>query len=240
MTALPAPVAPPFALAHLTSRQGLRASRNYIHNGIDLVMLDERGDSVRGHLFYPIAPGVVEEVCRAGSARCSGYGNGVLVRHGPDLLTWYAHADDVFVEPGDEVWPLAVDPEGLRWPTSLGTVGVTFGTPANPGRTLAVPHVHLEIVHDGWPFAALDVASRYDVMNVLAESGIGLAGGALARVEPFEYHEASYQAALDSVAKATPPGVRVAPPEAEWHRWPVWATLGCLAAATVAVAAWRM
>jgi hypothetical protein len=219
MTALPQPVASPFALAHLTSRQGLRSARNYIHNGIDLVRLDERGNPMAGDLFYPMAPGIVEEVCRTGSRRCSGYGNGILVRHGDDLLTWYAHADDVYVEPGDVVWPLAADPEGLRFPTPLGTIGTTFGTPDDPDRRLGVPHVHLEITHAGWPFAARDVASRYDVMGVLAASGVGLRDGALtAGLAPFEYSEDSYQAALDSVAKGERTPVRVAPPETERPR----------------------
>jgi len=161
----------PVPNAVLMSRQGLR--RNSWHHGIDLtVVVDDRAS--RGADIIPIAPGVVEKVCRWPDACCGGYGSTVLVKHDDDLYSFYAHMDRVDVDEGQEV----------DWTTVLGIVGDQFADFRADGcpRLSMVPHLHLEIRHaDG---------SRYDVLQVLAAGGLRIDSSAmLARTEPFDYEE---------------------------------------------------
>lgn len=220
---LPVPVSPPFPNARLLSHQGLPPRRSNWHNGIDLAVRVGRRSEYGTH-GGPIAPGVVEETCYAGSARCSGYGNGILVRHEDDLFSWYAHLAAIYVEPGDEVQP----------GDHMYDVGDTFGTPSNPGRTLAVPHLHLELVHAGWPFAGNNIQARYDVLHELAAGGVGFTDGILvAGLDPFEY-ESHYLAADASAIKSFSP----VPKELDWQMptWPFWLGFGGAALAGAAIA----
>jgi len=190
-------------MGKLLSRQGVRERRRFVHNGIDI-----GGDA--GTPFYPVAPGVVAAVCPSGNYRCSGYGNAVLVKHDDDLYSWYAHMDRVDVAEGMPVAP-ALAP--------LGTIGTTFGTPEDPNRRLAVPHIHMELLHAGWPFGARDYAARYDVLGLLASSGWGIDSTAhFAQVEPYEYHEEGYQRAL---AKASDESLEpeIAPSDLVYGKW---------------------
>lgn len=210
---LPQPTGLPFADAKVLSRQGMRPRRHYWHNGVDLAKV-VNGDPVRGVPGGPIAPGTVEEVCRSGSARCSGYGNSLLVKHDDDLYSFYAHLDAIHAEPGDEVMP----------GDHLYDVGVSFGTPSDPARVLPVPHLHLEIVHAGFPFSARNVAARYDVLRELAAGGIGLLGETLAYVDPFEYAEPALVADAAKARNFSPVSK-----ELDWPSWPLYVGLGAAA-----------
>jgi len=219
MLTLPAGL--PFDGASILSRQGMRPRRTHWHQGLDLSRV-VNGKSERGTHGGPVAPGVVSETCYTGSLRCSGYGNGILVEHGPDVFSWYGHLDAIHVSPGDEVEP-------GDW---MYDVGTTFGTPANPGRRLAVPHLHLELVHAGWPFGANDTAARYDVLRELAAAGVGLDGTRLALVEPFEYAEPSLVASASKARSFSP-----VPKELDWASWPLWVAFGGTAAVLALIAA---
>jgi len=222
------PVGLPFPGARLLSRQGLPPHRENWHNGIDLAKRVGRRSEYGTH-GGPVASGVVTETCYAGSARCSGYGNGILVQHDDDTYSWYAHLAAIYVEPGDEVQP----------GDHMYDVGDTFGTPSNPGRTLAVPHLHLEIVHAGWPFAASNVLARYDVLHELAAGGVGFVDGILtAGLDPFDYEE-QHLTADASTSKSFSP----VPKDLDWHTpmWPLWLGFGgaALAGAAIAVSSRR-
>lgn len=171
MTLLSLPVAlvqTPLVDAVIISRQGQR--RNAWHHGIDL----SREGNVRGATILPVAPGVVERVCLWPENCCGGYGNTVLIRHGDDLYSFYAHLDRVDVVEGQEV----------DWSTALGAVGDTFANfrAEDCPQLPMVSHLHLELRHaDG---------SRYDALQVLAAGGLRVgSGGLLERTEPFEYED---------------------------------------------------
>lgn len=211
----------------LMSRQGLRPRRRHWHNGIDLGA--PPGQNWRGREFFAVMPGEVEEVCAAGSSRCSGYGNGVLVRHDEDLFSWYAHADEILTVPG-----VLVGTEG----PALGRMGVSFGTPEDPGRVLEVPHVHLELVRSGWPFSSRDVAARYDVLGVLARRGLGVASdGSLVQTDPFSYSEPGLSPeALVAASKGDVRDFEPVPPENRRKIWPVVVALGASVLAGAGIA----
>jgi len=215
---LPLPIGVLFPEAHLLSRQGLRPARHYLHNGLDFAQQDDRGHSIFGTPGGVVAEGDVAETCFAGSARCSGYGNGLLVKHGDDIFSWYGHLSKILVEPGDHVLPLEFGGDPAY------EVGNTFGTVSDPTRTLAVPHVHFELVHEGWPFSSRNAAARYDVMHELAAGGVGMSGGLLVSgLDPFEYDEPSVLLALEeSKAAGGMPNLDTepAPPELRWSRTP--------------------
>lgn len=207
---LPMPTGLPFPNARILSRQGMRPRRTHWHNGVDFAQVVD-GHSVRGTPGGPIAIGTVEEICRTGSPRCSGYGNTILVKHADDLYSFYAHLDHVYVNVGDEVFP----------GDHMYDVGVTFGTPADPARVLPVPHLHLEILHAGFPFAADNVAARYDVLHELAAAGLGLDGDRLAYREPSEYAEPQLLADVTTAKSFSPVGK-----ELDWSAWPVYVAFG--------------
>lgn len=92
----------------------------YYHRALDIT-------SPLGTPIKPVGPGVVEF---AGFA-ADGKGNIVIVDHGDDLKTLYAHMGKIQVGVGN-----AVDVDD-----TLGTVGLT-------GRTTG-PHVHFEVIDRG-------------------------------------------------------------------------------------------
>jgi murein DD-endopeptidase MepM/ murein hydrolase activator NlpD len=92
------------------------------HPGIDL-----RG--LTGTPVNPIIDGTVEEV----SYSRLGYGNMILVDHGNDITSLYAHLSKIEVAKGDKVTSL----------TEIGQVGAT-------GHATG-PHLHLEIRDHGRP-----------------------------------------------------------------------------------------
>lgn len=169
--------------ARLISRQGPRPNRRTWHNGIDL------GGVPIGTYVHPISFGVVDAICVDGES-CCGYGNAVRVKHADDLYSFYAHLDTINVQVG---WPVTP----FMW---IGTVGNTFGQhDPETGECLTRPmveHVHLEVQHEGFPFRSRDYAARYDVLEVLAASGLEVgSGGMLVATTPYEYREPALIAA---------------------------------------------
>jgi len=103
------------------------------HLGVDLA-------SPKGTAIKPVAQGTVERV----EFGRYGYGNSVLINHGSDLKSFYAHLSKINVQEGDEVF--AED--------MIGGVG-------NSGRSTG-PHLHLEIWQNDRPLnprTILDLSS---------------------------------------------------------------------------------
>ncbi len=201
----------PVGGARLISRQGPRPRRRTWHHGIDL------GAVPIGTPIYPVAPGLVDDICLVDGWRCCAYGNAVRIKHAEDLYSFYAHMDRVDVSVGQ-----SVDPD-----RAIGTVGNTFrdrhasGCPALP----MVEHLHLEFRHgDG---------SRYDVLQVLAASGVGVrADGTLGVVAPFEYQEPLLVGMAEKANEYRE--VIVGDPSLLISRSGVWWGLGAMAVAGIA------
>lgn len=96
------------------------------HPGIDIT-------APLGSAIYPIKPGKVIEV----SISKFNYGRSVVIDHGNNLVSRYAHMGKILVQEGDEVDIKA----------EIGEVGVT-------GHTTG-PHLHLEIRRSGSPLNPL-------------------------------------------------------------------------------------
>lgn len=92
------------------------------HPGIDLA-------APLGTPIYPVKDGVVEGVSYSKYA----YGNAILVDHGDEVNSLYAHLSRISVFPGEKITTL----------TKLGEVGTT-------GHATG-PHLHLEIRNHGVP-----------------------------------------------------------------------------------------
>ena len=90
------------------------------HPGIDIT-------ASLGSAIYPIKPGRVVGV----SISKFNYGRSVVIDHGDNLTSRYAHMGKIMVQEGDEVGDT----------TQIGEVGVT-------GHTTG-PHLHLEIRRNG-------------------------------------------------------------------------------------------
>jgi murein DD-endopeptidase MepM/ murein hydrolase activator NlpD len=106
------------------------------HPGIDL-----RG--LTGSSVNPIMGGTVEEV----SLSKFGYGNMVIIDHGNDITSLYAHLSKIEVSRGDKVTSL----------TEIGKMGAT-------GHATG-PHVHLEIRDHGRlinPFSILPSIKQFN------------------------------------------------------------------------------
>ena len=97
------------------------ATRGGSHAGIDI-------DAPEGHPVRAAAPGVV-----AAAGWDDGYGNRVVVAHGRELATVYAHLTAIAVEPGDFVSEA----------TMLGSVGCT--------GSCSGAHLHFEVLVRGSP-----------------------------------------------------------------------------------------
>lgn len=94
----------------------------FFHSGLDF-------DSVTGEPVLPIMPGEIEDL----SYSNLGYGNAVLVNHGEELTSLYAHLSKIKVYQGEEVTTKTV----------LGEVGATGQTSGD--------HLHLEVRDHGKP-----------------------------------------------------------------------------------------
>lgn len=145
----------PIAASRVTSGYGWRnrPSGPDLHTGIDLGAPE--GSPVRSML-----PGRV--VVSAPNGALSGYGQTVVIEHGPRLFSLSAHLQARTVTVGQSV------AAGQQ----IGTVGRTAGTKANPGAVFATsgPHLHLEFL-DAWPPAGRDL-NRLDVGQVLGAFGV--------------------------------------------------------------------
>lgn len=146
------PLAPP---ALVTSGYGWRnrPSGPDLHTGIDL-------GAPEGTPVLAMLPGVV--VLSAPSGQLTGYGNTVVMQHGPELFSLSAHLERRTVATGQHV------AQGEQ----IGAVGRTAGTRANPAAVFAssAPHLHLEFLRR-WPPAGRDL-DRLHVGQVLGAYGV--------------------------------------------------------------------
>lgn len=107
--------------------QGFRV----FHPGLDL-------DGKTGDPVYPIKPGTVEAVSFSKYA----YGNAVIVDHGNQISSLYAHLSKIEVKEG----------QGVGFATEIGKVGST-------GRSSG-DHLHLEVRDHGRPINPYTVLPR--------------------------------------------------------------------------------
>lgn len=127
--------------------------RSDLHTGVDI-------GAPEGTPVYALLPGRVVVAAPAGTL--SGYGNVVVLQHGPAFFSLYAHLSAVHVLEG----------QGLSSGAELGLVGRTAGTHDDPGRLFEVSgaHLHLELL-SAWPPAGRDL-DRIDPAIVLPSLGI--------------------------------------------------------------------
>jgi len=127
--------------------------RSDLHTGVDI-------GAPEGTPVYALLPGRVVVAAPAGTL--SGYGNVVVLQHGPALFSLYAHLSAVHVLEGQSVSSGA----------ELGLVGRTAGTRDDPGRLFEVSgaHLHLELL-SAWPPAGRDL-DRIDPAVALPSLGI--------------------------------------------------------------------
>ncbi len=104
---------------HVVSTYGNRSGR--FHKGIDI-------KAPRGTPVLAAASGVVVE---SGNGR--GYGQYVLIEHGPEFRTRYAHLQSRLVKVGRHV----------EWGETIGLLGATGNA--------TTPHVHFEVIWNGKP-----------------------------------------------------------------------------------------
>lgn len=130
-----------------------RPSGPDLHTGVDIA-------AGRGTPILAMLPGRV--VVAAPSGQLSGYGNVVVLEHGPRLFSLYAHLDRLDVGRGDLV------AQGAQ----LGTMGDTFGSHDDPNRRFGSSgvHLHLEFL-DRWPPRGRD-ADRLNPADVLRQVGV--------------------------------------------------------------------
>jgi murein DD-endopeptidase MepM/ murein hydrolase activator NlpD len=100
-----------------------------------------------------ILPGLVVATYKTGEL--TGYGNLVVLKHGPDAFSLYAHLAAIFVTPGQSI------AAGYQ----IGSVGNTAGTKIDPGAKTGEPHLHLEAL-TRWPPTSR-YADRVDPEKVL-------------------------------------------------------------------------
>jgi murein DD-endopeptidase MepM/ murein hydrolase activator NlpD len=101
------------------------------HPGLDI-------DGNIGDPIRPVMDGTVEAVNYSKYA----YGNAILINHGSDIQTLYAHLSKILVKPSQEV----------TTDTIIGEVGST-------GHSTG-PHLHLEIRDGGVPFNPLTILPK--------------------------------------------------------------------------------
>lgn len=102
--------------------ENIRITQGYrvFHPGVDL-------DGITGDAIKPIKNGRVQEVSYSRFA----YGNAIIINHGNELTSLYAHLSEINVEPNQEV----------TTDTVIGKMGAT-------GRSFG-DHLHLEIRQNG-------------------------------------------------------------------------------------------
>lgn len=116
-----------YPLPNIKINQGYRM----YHPGLDL-------DGDTGDPVHPVMDGTVEAINYSKYA----YGNAILINHGNDITTLYAHLSKILVKANDEV----------TTDTIIGEVGST-------GHSTG-PHLHLEIRDSGKPFNPLTVLPK--------------------------------------------------------------------------------
>jgi len=109
----------------------LNQNYNFFHPGIDF-------EGTTGEPVKPVMPGVVEAVQYSKYA----YGNSIVISHGDDYASLYAHLSKIYVKVGETVDLSSV----------IGAVGST-------GRSTG-DHLHLEIRENGRPINPLLMLPR--------------------------------------------------------------------------------
>lgn len=96
------------------------------------------------------------------TGQMEGYGNTLVIEHGPELFSLYAHLGAFAVIQGSYVVPGQL----------LGTVGRTAGTKADPSKLFDVSgaHLHLEFLNR-WPPRGRDL-DRLNPADVLGKLGV--------------------------------------------------------------------
>lgn len=98
------------------------------HPGLDL-------DGITGDPIRPIMDGVVEDISHSRFA----YGNAIIINHGNNITSLYAHLSKIFVKPNEQV----------TTDTIIGEMGATGHASGD--------HLHLEVRDNGKPFNPLSV-----------------------------------------------------------------------------------
>lgn len=145
----------PVAVGRVSSPYGWRwlNGRSDLHTGVDI-------GAPEGTPVFAMLPGLVRVAAPSGAL--SGYGNVVVLQHGPNVFSLYAHLSRVD----------ALEGEPLELGQQLGLVGRTAGTRAEPGKVFreSGAHLHLEFLN-AWPPAGKD-QNRVDPGEVLPALGI--------------------------------------------------------------------
>jgi murein DD-endopeptidase MepM/ murein hydrolase activator NlpD len=113
-----------YPLDHVNITQGYR----FYHPGIDF-------DGITGEPVYPIMAGTVAAIDYSNTA----YGNAILLDHGNNVTSLYAHLSKIYVSPSQEVQNNEV----------IGTVGATGWSSGD--------HLHLEIRENGYQINPLTI-----------------------------------------------------------------------------------
>ena len=113
--------------------ENVRVTQGYrlFHPGIDL-------DGLTGDPIRPIKKGRVEDISTSKYA----YGNAIIVDHGNQITSLYAHLSKIYVQEGQEVNTNTVIGE-------MGTSGRAYGD-----------HLHLEVRDHGIPISPYSVLPR--------------------------------------------------------------------------------
>lgn len=157
-------VSPPIAGGFITSRYGeIRSPGGTPHKGLDIAA------PLRSPV-HAIAPGAVVEV--APNGKLARYGNLIVIKHGFDAFSLYAHLNEILVRPGQTV----------SAGTTIGTVGQTAGSRDRPDAQTSGPHLHLETL-TAWPPSSR-TADRVNPETVLADLGVSPTGALKAPIEP--------------------------------------------------------
>ena len=172
----------PFDDMKLVSRQGWRAERRDNRRIVSMSWANEHPELVRyrwhngtdwvrhhGRTQGTELRAGMESIVRFADARggvtpFTGYGNAVVLQYSDQVLSLFAHCDEILVVPGDRV--------------QAGQPVATIGRTSRPGREISSAHLHWELVKR-WPLRADATRERYDVLASLATQGYRLDGNAV-------------------------------------------------------------
>lgn len=141
-------VGPEFAAAH-PDLVGWRW-----HNGTDWTNAAGETDGTQLHAGAPAE--VLFADNRGGVRPFGGYGNAIVLRYAPGVLSLFAHCRQVFAVVGTRV--------------DAGDVVATVGDTSRPGGRTGGPHLHWELT-TSWPLLPEDTRARYDVLQSLEAAG---------------------------------------------------------------------
>lgn len=175
----------PVKRGSITSRFGVPRPGREPHKGLDIA-------AKLGEPVLAILPGVVFATYKTGEL--SAYGNLIVLKHGPDAYSLYAHLSQILVTPG----------QIITQSEPIGAVGMTAGTRNEPEAQTTAPHLHLETL-TAWPPASR-YADRVNPETVLAHDfGPELEPERFLAIRPYKpstKHAASFGALLALIAAA--------------------------------------